>query len=105
MNIELEITDPKGVNNRGARLEQGARITLGQHDGRAKAWLRFGQARVVAPAQEAPGADEAAEVTAPEAPPVATSVETPVEAPVAPEPKEEKPKAKARKRGGKKRGE
>lgn len=97
MNIELEITDPKGVNNRGARLEQGARITLGQHDGRAKAWLRFGQARVVA--------DAAAEVTAPEASPVAPIVETPVEAPVAPEPNEEKPKAKARKRGGKKRGE
>jgi len=100
MNIELEITDPKGVNNRGARLEQGARITLGQHDGRAKAWLRFGQARVV-------GAEKTPEPQkpAPEAPPVATSVETPVEAPVAPEPKEEKPKAKARKRGGKKRGE
>jgi hypothetical protein len=91
MNIELEITDPRGVHNRGGRLEPGARICLDQHDGRAKAWLRFGQARV-AGAEKAPGPAAAA----PEA-------ETP-EAPVAAEP-EEQPKSPRRKRGGKKRGE
>ncbi len=93
MKIELEITDPEGVHNRGGRLETGARISLDQHDGRAKAWLRFGQAKVVAAAKAEP-ADEAVAAEAPVA-------ETP--APDA-APQEEKPKPK-RQRGGKKRGE
>lgn len=103
MNIELEITDPKGVNNRGARLETGARITLGQHDGRAKAWLRFGQARLVgaekAPEPAAPAQETAAAAPVAEAPVASVAAEPDA----APKP-EDQPKPR-RRRSGKKRGE
>lgn len=56
MIVELEITDPRGVNSRGAKLEKGERIKLDQHDGRARAWLRFGQARLI-PGERPAGPD------------------------------------------------